>query len=218
MPRNFKLLVLLLIFVISVALICSCNSDKSGPDTSAPVETEDAVGSSGADLNEGSDEPDSERKIRIEAINGKINYKVIRPNADKLTDVSVESAKMISQKLGEILDSTSAPMGNDYSIEGNENACEILVGDTAYAETAEAAAKCGYGDYIIDVIGNKIVIFAYLDEALELAAEQFIYTVSRYESEEDGELVINIENANKKIIKLNKTFFFEIKIIKNPHK
>ena len=40
---------------------------------------------------------------------------------------------------------------------------EILIGKTRYEESATALAECGYGDFVIRVYGNKIVIVAHDD-------------------------------------------------------
>ena len=61
--------------------------------------------------------------------------------------------------------------GTDYSKNGtyDSDAVEILVGSTKYPETAEAFELLTYGNCLVTVVGNKLVVGGYSLEALEKA-------------------------------------------------
>ena len=57
---------------------------------------------------------------------------------------------------------------------------EILVGATAYPETAKALSRIGYGDIIVTVVGNKLVIAGWDDAGTEAAVSLFLDNLSSY--------------------------------------
>ena len=116
---------------------------------------------------------------------GEVKYKIVRP--DKATDKQFLS--MVSNLCNNIYSQTEIFM--DVTTDRSpydENAYEILIGDTSYPETAQLKAEVGPDDYKIKFIGNKIVIFSYNVEGYSKAISD-LDTVFRfsYNKNEAGE-------------------------------
>lgn len=171
-----KLLILFVILLIALLTLVSCNKDDELPQTSdLPVSS---------DTQEETEEeipPLDPENIQIfVSDSGKqksVNFTVIRPRTENnnVTNATSEAALNVLKGISDILG--SAPkLKNDVKKEGDEHSddYEILIGLTTYPESKEAAADCPYGDYIIDVIDNKIVILSYTDEGILCAAEDFL--------------------------------------------
>lgn len=73
----------------------------------------------------------------------------------------------------------------------DSTAVEILVGKTAYPETAAVLAETDYGSYSIAVLGNKLVVAAWSDEALTRGVEALGDLMAEYAG--NGALAIPAE-------------------------
>ena len=73
-------------------------------------------------------------------------------------------AKSIIDGLHRIVGVSGRPEG-EYSYDANK--VEILVGDTSYPETAQVKSELGYGEGIVKIVGNKVVVIGSDTEALE---------------------------------------------------
>jgi len=71
----------------------------------------------------------------------------------------------------------------------NASTFEIVIGDNTYAESNEVIASLGYGEGIIKVIGNKIIIAAYDSESLTLAVNKFIESLD-YLTDGNGDIAV----------------------------
>lgn len=110
------------------------------------------------------------------AENGAANYAVVRP--DLATKEQVKPALLVREAL-EAVTGAKFEIKTDWekptpSAEELSARYEILVGDTNRPESKAAKEKLtGEDEYIIEVIGNKVVITASSDRALQSAAEYF---------------------------------------------
>ena len=96
-------------------------------------------------------------------------YVVVRP--ELCSDVVKEAAIAVKDALGE---ATGSKIGiKEDSLYGNMKPAqyEILVGVTNREESARAADKIKYHDYIVTIDGDKLVICAYTDEKIAEAVE-----------------------------------------------
>ncbi len=59
------------------------------------------------------------------------------------------------------------------------NRVEILVGFTNYQETEQVYSQIGYGDYMVKVVGKKIVVAAYSDNAFTIATSKLINLINK---------------------------------------
>ena len=100
---------------------------------------------------------------------GAANYTVVRSE-----DASSRTVTAASQLVKRIENYTGIrpKQDTDWHKEGTEldsDTLQILVGQTAYPESADALRDLAYGDYVVKQTGRKLVINAWSDEALEKA-------------------------------------------------
>lgn len=142
--------------------------------------------------------PDS---ITIKLVDGKVNFKVIRPDALTAQDVPVVVAQSIRSKLTSLF-GVEAGIGNDFIKKGTSHdasTLEILVGLTNYDETADAVKTCDYGEYSIKAVGNKIVITAYTDSCISEAGATFNALLSKNFNKDTKEITIKTEDLNREV-------------------
>ena len=173
---------LLPLLLILLLILTSCNSTTETPEV-----TDDLLGSESVEITEKQNEeikPLDPENIQISVSNdGKVNFSVIRPNQDSITPIVTEGATAIYKAIGELL-GTMPKLKNDTA--DHNDSYEILVGHTSHPETAEAMLNCGYGDYLIDVIGNKIVIWSYDEDGITSAVNDFINSLKENYDETSG--------------------------------
>lgn len=100
---------------------------------------------------------------------GVANYTVVRSE-----DASSRTVTTVSQLIKRIENYTGIrpKQTTDWHKEGTQldsDSLEILVGHTAYPESAEVLRGLAYGDYVVKQIGRKLVINAWSDAALDTA-------------------------------------------------
>lgn len=149
MKRTLALVALIL---AALLFAVGCNNTPSAPpaDTTAP---------------ESDPVPTDLELIK----NGATAYTIVRPeNADQAT---IEAASLLRKNFGTFT-GVSPLITTDWIKPGDSydpNTYEILVGRTAYPESSQALEGVLYGDYVITVIGNKLVINAWCSDALDRA-------------------------------------------------
>ena len=123
---------------------------------------------------------------------GKFIFKVIR--ASKATDGAEELAKVLRNTMRSNFD-CKVDIGKDGSEEYNEDAYEILLGDTNRPESLEAKTVLANSrantafDFIVKVIGKKVCIQVTNDEMMSIAGAWFSETFC--DSIEDWKLLTN---------------------------
>ena len=109
--------------------------------------------------------------------NGISQCVIVRPY-DASDDSTVgKAATAIYTQLNKIVTDNGIKITTDYLTSDQEydpDTLEILVGLTGYAESQNVISKIGYGDYIVAAEGNKIVVGAWVDDAVEKAAFDLI--------------------------------------------
>ena len=181
MKLNKKLLALLCAVLISLTILVSCNQSEDIPTDSEPLATE----TEGKVEKQENFPPIDPENIQILASNNgskaSVNFTIVRPKDSSAKNATSLAAQYILKGISGLV-GTAPRMKSDSLTSGaeyNSTTYEILVGNTAYPQTAEAAAKCGYGDFIIDVIDNKIVVMAYTDECILDAADALVSAINR---------------------------------------
>ena len=76
--------------------------------------------------------------------------------------------------------------------EPNPDKVEILVGDTGYAESTQAMSEVGYGEGLVRVVGNKIVVAALDSLSLEEAIRGLLLAVKETR-DENGNMTLSSE-------------------------
>lgn len=161
-----KLLVLLSIICILSLLALGCIEsipEETLPETTLQTVTE-AV------------ETESAEPEFYDIISGGVcSYKIVYPANLPTDDAQVKTAINIRKSI-ERFTTATVEIGDDFIKDGesyNGESLEILIGQTAYPETAKVSEELGYGDYVIQAVGNKIVVLSYSDEGYTAATNRF---------------------------------------------
>ena len=187
-----RLLLTLAALLLVLLMLLSCNNGADIPTDSEPLASE----TKGKVEKQENFPPIDPENIRILASNdgenATINFTVVRPKGSGGATTVSKTSQTIVKELATLLNATPKVRSDSISngAEYNSTTYEILVGYTAYPQTAEAAAKCGYGDFIIDVIDNKIVIMAYTDDCLEDATNKFLAALRNGFDAESGVITL----------------------------
>lgn len=190
MKLNIRLIALLLTIVMALGLFSACVGEPA--DTTASENTSDAPSDTSGESTEGP--IDAERTAFDLIVNGEPQAMIIRPKDLNSSDPQVEAAVKIRNKI-ENTTSVKFKMADDFkkaSEEFDSSTMEILVGNTAHPQVAEAIKDLKYGDYIVKAVGNKIVVFGFTEGALTHAANVFSKLVSDYMTEADGKVSVSI--------------------------
>ena len=108
------------------------------------------------------------------AKDGVVNYQIVYPrNPEELVITSASDLFKAIEKR-----SNGIPKMHDDYVSPNEEhdseAYEILIGKTQYPETKQVLDSMGYGEWKICVVGNKLVVTAYSQKALQTAITKLI--------------------------------------------
>ncbi len=201
MKTNAKLLALILALILALsALFVGCTPTDDPDATLDP-----SASSDGSSVPLGTDTiPEGPTEYTILS-GGVSNFKIIRPADLDTTDSSVKAAVEIRRIINNTT-SVSLELGDDWLKAGEEydsESFEILVGATAYPETAEIMNSIGYGEYAIKAVGNKIVIFSYTNTGYTKAINDFQTALRLGTTEaEDGTKTIKISSESLDIINI----------------
>ena len=154
--RFLSLMLAVIMCVCGVAMLASCNDQNDPQDSESesdtePQETEPVVTT--LDLSK---------------------FTIVRPYKDKNNDkaAALDLNATLRENYGFEL-----PVKDDYLDDGasyDSEAYEILVGRTGYAESTAAAENISQRDYVIKVVGNKIVIVGGTGNATSNAVKYFL--------------------------------------------
>ncbi len=169
-----KILALLLSIVILMSF-ASCLPEKD-PNVTSGIETTDTTPLSAT----------------LELIlNGNAQCAVVRPDNANNDSATVKAAVNILNEINKIASTNTASIKTDYKKGDqvyNSETIEILVGLTGYNETKTVMNTLGYGDYIVKVEGNKIIVSGWMEGAVTRAADNFISKIK--EAADDNKTVI----------------------------
>ncbi len=164
-----RLFSLLLALLFVAAMFVSCQAHKDGTDTTTAGTTTAPNETSAEETT--MPEPNDLAII----IDGKSNSYVVR--AEQLDSASATVACAIDIHKA-IKDATGTAPGirTDWSKDGTHNPdeVEILVGLTDYEESKFIYSQITYGEYLVKIVGNKLVVAAYSESALRTATNKLI--------------------------------------------
>ena len=173
---------LLMVLLCIVPALVSCDNGNSSATDPADTSAEETPDSS-ADT-----EPAADPDVLDLVVKGVSQVKVIRHQDLDSDNAQVKAAITIRKQL---VTSTGADVSieDDWVQKGadhDHDTLEILVGNTNYSETAEAQKDLKYGDFLMTVVGNKIVVLGYTDEAMSAAASAFCKAVIANTTQDEG--------------------------------
>ena len=187
---NFRdTLLTLLCLLLALYLLVSCNGETGGP---APGSGSDAASGSGS--GEEQNEPEPETVISIFA-DGAAGVSLVRASF-----VETSTLNIISELREELynLSGTAFRIGTDDK-EYDADAYEIYIGEASCPESDAILQTLKYNDYSVSVSGNKIIIAAHNDTALQKAVNYFLNMGIVTDKSEDGTVTaIRFSSANQK--------------------
>ena len=164
-----KFLILFLTLLTAVALLSGCGNEP------APAETTESEIPLPGDLVE--TDPPAPAGLTVIAADGTTQFKIIR--GEMANAVIKELAVSLFNTLNDTYDS-KVGISDDWTKKTDENGLvdtedfEILIGDTNRRESVQAKEQMGENDYIICVMGNKVVIQGKSVYSVKFAVEQFV--------------------------------------------
>ena len=135
-----------------------------------------------------------------EGLKKAVNFSVVRPEGVSNDSTVVSAAQVVRNQIEKLIGTVPA-IKDDFIKKGSEHDAttyEILVGATNYPQSAAAAKECGYGDYVIDVIDNKILLMAYSDDCILKAANAFVNELYDGVDKESGVITLKKSEIAKK--------------------
>lgn len=163
-----KSTVILLLLFVALAIFSSCASGESKITTESEISE---------------NQPTEMPYINITQ-EGTTEYMLIRPSeaSSAVTSAFVRLHNAINETYG-----VNMELGDDFILPGKEaHPYEIAVGTVNREESAKALEDAGYNDAVIALVGNRIMITGYSDEAVCRAVDLFI---EKYLTE--GELTVS---------------------------
>ncbi|MCQ2428321.1 MAG: MBL fold metallo-hydrolase [Clostridia bacterium] len=164
MSTKLKTLLSLLIAVLllagAVAVLPAC--EKAGGDTTTEPESTSAPDT----------EPAPTDNVIKLVVDGEPQIAVIRADKSDTSSADVQAAMKIRTAINGYTEKGQTKIDTDWSKDGKHDSStlEILVGNTTYEETATGLGNVGYGDYAVKLVGNKILVLGYTDDAISYAA------------------------------------------------
>ena len=189
---NKKHISLLLTLLLALALLCSCGGTTEATDTTtAATDNTTAITTTTA--------PAAEVPAELNiVVGGKANYKLVRDEDADTSGMEVAQARIIMNQVKDLTGATMG-LGTDWVKRGSEldsESLEILIGMTAYPETAEVVSSLGYGDWAVRLVGNKIVVFGFDSTSLSKATTKLVTLLKNGVSEDGKSITLNTADLN----------------------
>lgn len=162
-------LLLLLAMLLSLLAACSSTAPETPSDGTIGTETETETGT-----DTGTEEPSAPVPV-IE--NGEARFSIVfDENAQQETKDSVTSLyQAMKKKVTGTLDVASSD-----AITYDAGRQEILVGRISYPESEAALSRIGYGDWIIAMVGSKLVVNSYNRAAMVTAISELVQVLKSH--------------------------------------
>ncbi len=172
--KSFRQLSLLLAVLALLAVLSGCST----PGNSGDITTPDAGISDTTPASDTTSQDESGDLVLVE--NGEALYSVMR--YEDSTQTATDAALDIRRAITDITGITPGIV-TDYKKKGTEydpSIRAILVGTTRLEETAKVSSGMGYGEYRIQVCGNKLVVAAPLDGSVTAAAAELSAALAKF--------------------------------------
>ena len=186
--KHFSLLLTLL---LTLALLCGCGdmTEVTDTTTAATDNTTEITTTSPADA--------VPAELNI-VTDGKATFKLVRDEDADASGMEVAQARIIMNQVKDLTGATMG-LGTDWVKRGSEldsTTYEILIGMTAYPETAEVVSSLGYGDWAVRLVGNKIVVFGFDSTSLSKATTKLVTLLKDGVSEDGKSITLNSADLN----------------------
>lgn len=184
--KRFAALLITLLMLAAILSACSGDTPLPADTTAAPTTTA---------------APATDLAI---VKDGVANYRVIR--AEKANQATIDAATRVREQIAKETGVTP-DISTDWVKRGTEldhTTLEILVGSTAYDESARALEGIPYGDYVVTRVDNKIVINAWSEAGLSDAVTAFNRALTANATEGNFSLPSDLRISDTAIAIVNK--------------
>ena len=175
-------------------LLCSCNNTTDGPqDDTTPSDADTTTEVPDTSL---ADVPSSVTLFE----GGQPKFRLVR--GDQASDQETNAALNIRKAILEIFPDAKFEFISDFSKDGtyDSDAVEILVGRTKHPECIAVLNSISYGDYTVQVVGNKVVVTAWQDSCMAVLASKFADILTTAVSSDRQSLTLTEANELTKTI------------------
>ncbi len=182
MKLNTRLLALLLALIMLLGIFAACDEGQTETTTEAPAPSETT------------EAPIPEKTAFDLVVNSETTVKIIRSARVANDHPHVEAAVSLRKEI-ENLTGVRIDMNDDYKKSHevyDESTLEILVGATGHSQVANAMSSLKYGDYTVQIGGNKVVIFGFTEGAIKRAVKEFMDIVENNLVKEGDSVTISI--------------------------
>lgn len=152
MTRDFiKITAVFISCSILLCILSGCNRDPAVDGTNTPQ----------------SSEINPSNSVDV-ILNGKPQVRIVR--GDNATAAETDAAIKIRKAIGDMCSGSAPDITTDFSKDGTHDSSipEILVGRTKYKESVDTLNSISYGEYAIRITGNKVVVTAWSDAAMNV--------------------------------------------------
>ena len=183
MKKQWRVLPAMLALLLCLGPLSGCRNNGEEPAGSLPPSTD--VGTP-ADTGGGNDTPGPAGEVVI-AADRKIHYGIVY--AEGCGSTIQESVTYLYDALKKRSDGGVTTVESAEYGEANDPAqLQILIGDMGTPESNAVLADIGYGDWTVRFSGNKLVVAAYSEYALDSAITELIQQIKQHAGE-DGSIV-----------------------------
>ncbi|MBQ9080598.1 MAG: hypothetical protein IJY27_05955 [Clostridia bacterium] len=189
LSTKFMALLMALLMLVSASALTSCNNDSGANDDTTPAVSDTTTPEVDVDTTTDAVVEQPAQDLVIVA-DGKTGARVIRNEDLTVDDMQVTYASQLCEAVKAVT-GASPKIGTDWVKPGTEHdhdTVEVLVGYTEYSESLSVLADVSYGEYVIKVVGNKLVVAAYSQAAMDEACRCVKNLFST--QGKDGELII----------------------------
>ena len=126
--------------------------------------------------------------------NGEAKFRLIR--GDDATEQETDAALAVRNGILAVFPNAKFEFSDDFSKTGvyDSDAVEILVGRTNHPECKQVLNSISYGDYTVQVVGNKVVVTAWQDTCMSILANKFCDLIKKAASADGKSLILTDED------------------------
>lgn len=181
--KHFRFLPALLGLLLCFAPLAGCGT--VGEDSSGSLGTTDTGAPEGTQVLDETPEPVAEDRVLAE--NKQVNYGIVY--AEECSATIKESVTYLYDAIKKRSDGgTTTVEAMAYGEENDPETLQILIGDTGTSESNAVMEDIGYGDWTVRFSGNKLVVAAYSDYALDSAITELIQQIKQH-ADDAGKIV-----------------------------